>query len=114
MPPTMTIAPLPYVLLILAILSEVVATSALKASDGMTRFWPATLVVVGYTIAFLLLAQTLKTLPVGLTYAIWAGVGVVGVALVGIFFFDEVMTLTKAGGIVLIILGVALVQTSLT
>lgn len=103
---------LPYLLLILAILSEVIATSALKASDGMTRLWPASIVVAGYAVAFLLLAQTLKTLPVGLTYAIWAGVGVVGVALVGIFYFGETMTLAKAAGIALIIVGVALVQTN--
>ncbi|WP_227010781.1 DMT family transporter [Pelagibius marinus] len=103
---------LSYLLLILAILSEVIATSALKASDGMTRLWPASVVVVGYALAFLLLAQTLKTLPVGLAYAIWAGVGVVGVALVGIFYFGETMTLAKAGGIALIIVGVALVQTN--
>lgn len=106
-------ASLSYLLLFLAIVSEVIATSALKASDGMTRLWPAALVVAGYAIAFLLLAQTLKVLPVGLTYAIWAGVGVVGVALVGVFFFDEAMTLTKAAGIGLIIAGVALVQTNL-
>lgn len=102
-----------YLMLILAILSEVAATSALKASDGMTRFWPATLVVAGYAAAFFLLAQTLKTLPVGLAYAIWAGVGVVGVALVGIFLFGEVMTPVKALGIALIIAGVILVQTNL-
>lgn len=105
-------ASLSYLLLILAILSEVIATSALKASDGMTRLWPATIVVIGYAAAFLLLAQTLKTLPVGLAYAIWAGVGVVGVALVGIFYFGETMTLAKAAGIALIIVGVALVQTN--
>ena len=104
---------LPYLMLILAILSEVAATSALKASDGLTRLWPSTLGVVGYAGAVLLLAQTLKTLPVGLTYAIWAGVGVVGVAIVGVFFFGEVMTLTKISGIALIIVGVALVQTNL-
>lgn len=102
-----------YLMLILAILSEVAATSALKASDGMTRFWPATLVVAGYAAAFFLLAQTLKTLPVGLAYAIWAGVGVVGVALVGIFLFGEVMTPVKALGIALIIAGVILVQTNI-
>lgn len=106
-------SPLSYLLLILAILSEVVATSALKASDGMTRLWPASLVVAGYTVAFLLLAQTLKVLPVGLAYAIWAGVGVVGVALVGVFFFGEVMTPTKVAGMALIIVGVVLVQTNL-
>lgn len=105
--------PLSYLLLILAIVSEVVATSALKASDGMTRLWPASLVVAGYAIAFLLLAQTLKVLPVGLTYAIWAGVGVVGVALVGAFFFGETMTPLKITGMALIIVGVMLVQTNL-
>ena len=104
---------LAYLLLILAILSEVAATSALKASDGMTRLWPATLVIAGYATAFFLLSQTLKTLPVGLAYAIWAGVGVVGVALVGIFLFGEVMTPVKAVGIALIILGVVLVQTNM-
>lgn len=105
--------PLSYLLLILAIVSEVIATSALKASDGMTRLWPAALVVAGYAIAFLLLAQTLKVLPVGLTYAIWAGVGVVGVALVGVFFFGETMTPIKIAGMALIIIGVALVQSNL-
>ncbi|GAB4237788.1 MAG: SMR family transporter [Kiloniellaceae bacterium] len=105
--------PLPYVLLILAIVSEVIATSALKASDGMSRLGPAAIVIVGYAVAFLLLSQTLKALPVGLTYAIWAGVGVVGVALVGVFVFDEIMTPMKVAGIALIILGVVLVQTSL-
>jgi small multidrug resistance pump len=104
---------LPYLMLILAILSEVAATSALKASDGMTRLGPSTLVVIGYALAFLLLAQTLKTLPVGLAYAIWAGVGVVGVAIVGVFVFGEAMTLTKAFGIALIVVGVALVQSNL-
>ena len=102
-----------YLLLLLAILSEVAATSALKASDGMTRLWPATLVVGGYAAAFFLLSQTLKTLPVGLAYAIWAGIGVVGVALVGIFVFGEVMTPLKALGIAFIVAGVVLVQTNM-
>lgn len=99
-----------YLLLGLAILSEVVATSALKASDGMTRLVPGVVVVAGYGIAFYLLALSLKTLPVGFVYAIWAGLGVVGVALTGAAFFGENFTAVKLAGIALIVGGVALVK----
>ena len=105
MSPTLT-----YGLLALAILSEVAATTALKASDGMTRLGPSALVVAGYAAAFVLLAQALKTMPVGLAYAIWAGVGVVGVALVGVVVFGEGMPPAKIVGIALIVAGVALVK----
>lgn len=99
-----------YALLGLAIVSEVVATSALKASYGMTRLGPAILVVVGYGLAFYLLAHTLKVLPVGLVYAIWAGLGIIGVALAGAFFFDEPFTTLKIVGMGLIVCGVILVK----
>lgn len=99
-----------YLLLGLAIVSEVVATSALKASAGMTRLGPGLLVVGGYALAFYLLALSLKTLPVGFVYAIWAGLGVVGVAFAGMAFFGEHFTAVKAAGVVLIIAGVALVE----
>jgi small multidrug resistance pump len=99
-----------YLLLGLAILCEVVATSALKASDGMTRLLPAVLVVAGYAIAFYLLALSLKTLPVGFVYAIWAGLGVVGVALTGAVMFGESFTAIKVAGIAMIVAGVVLVN----
>ncbi len=99
-----------YLLLSLAIVSEILGTSALKASDGMTRLVPAVIVVGGYALAFYLLALTLKTLPVGFVYAIWAGLGVVGVAIVGVLVFGEQMTVAKAAGIALIVGGVALVH----
>jgi small multidrug resistance pump len=101
----------PYALLGLAIASEVIATSALKASYGMTRLAPAALVVVGYAAAFYLLAQCLKTLPVGAVYAIWSGLGVVGVALIGAILFGESLGLVKLAGIALIVAGVALLRT---
>ncbi len=104
--------PLPaYLLLALAIACEVAGTTALKASDGMTRLWPSLVVVAGYGLAFLLLGHALRTLPVGLVYAIWAGLGVVGVALIGALLFGESFGATKTAGIALILLGVVLVKT---
>jgi multidrug transporter EmrE-like cation transporter len=88
----------------------VIATSALKASYGMTRLAPAVLVVIGYGAAFYLLAQTLKTLPVGAVYAIWSGLGMVGVALIGAILFGEPIGAVKLAGIALIIAGVALLK----
>lgn len=106
MSPTIT----PYALLALAIASEVIGTSALKASEGMTRLIPSLIVVAGYALAFYLLALCLKSMPVGFVYAIWAGLGVVGVALVGYLAFGETMTLAKTAGISLVVVGVALVH----
>lgn len=100
----------PYALLGLAIASEVIATSALKASYGMTRLGPAALVVIGYAAAFYLLAQCLKTLPVGSVYAIWSGLGIVGVALIGAVLFGESLGAVKLAGIALIIAGVSLLK----
>lgn len=101
---------LSYTLLALAIISEVIGTSALKASDGMSRLVPGLIVVAGYALAFYLMALSLKTLPVGLVYAIWAGLGIVGVAIVGMWYFGESMTAVKASGMALIVVGVVLVQ----
>ena len=100
----------PYTMLGLAIASEVIATSALKASHGMTRLAPAALVVTGYAAAFYLMAQTLKTLPVGSVYAIWSGLGVVGVAAIGAILFGEALGPVQLAGIALIIAGVALLR----
>lgn len=101
---------LTWFLLGLAILSEVAATSALKASDGMTRLIPALMVVSGYAIAFWLLALTLRTLPVGFVYGVWAGLGVIGVAIVGALFFGETLGAIKMAGFVLIVVGVTLIK----
>lgn len=103
-------AALTWSLLGLAILSEVVATSALKASDGMTRLVPGLVVVGGYAIAFWLLALTLRTLPVGFVYGVWAGLGVIGVAIVGALFFGETLGAIKIIGFVLIVTGVILIK----
>ena len=99
-----------FVYLILAIVAEVIATSALNASAGFTRPLPSLLVVGGYGVAFYLLSLVLRTLPVGITYAIWAGLGIVLVTLVGIIVFGEKPDLPAVLGISLIVAGVVTLQ----
>ncbi|MDX5376685.1 MAG: multidrug efflux SMR transporter, partial [Halomonas sp.] len=95
-----------FVYLALAIVAEVVATSALKATDGFTRPGPSLLVVVGYAIAFFMLSLVLRTIPVGIAYAIWAGLGIVLVALVGVLVYGQRPDTPAVVGIGLIITGV--------
>ncbi|MFF4351955.1 DMT family transporter [Streptomyces sp. NPDC001530] len=99
-----------YVLLAGAIAAEVAATTSMKYSDGFSRLWPSLLTVLGYVIAFVLLAQTLKTVSVGTAYAIWAGVGTAVIAAIGMVFLGEGLTVAKAAGIALIIGGVVLLN----
>ncbi|CAD5255708.1 MULTISPECIES: DMT family transporter [Halomonadaceae] len=99
-----------FVYLVLAIVAEVIATSALKASMGFTRPLPSVVVVVGYGLAFYLLSLVLRTLPVGVAYAIWAGLGIVLVTLVGIVVFGEKPDLPAVIGISLIVAGVVMLQ----
>ncbi|MCI2419592.1 SMR family transporter [Saccharopolyspora sp. K220] len=96
-----------YLMLAVAILSEVLATVSLKLSDGFSRTVPSILVVVGYLAAFAALSAVLKLgLPVGVVYAIWAGAGVALVAIIGAVFLGESITAVQIGGIALIIGGV--------
>jgi small multidrug resistance pump len=89
-----------------AILSEVIATSSLKASAGFTRPLPSVVVVVGYGAAFYFLSQTLKTIPVGVAYAIWSGLGTVLIALVGLVLYKQTLDRAAMLGMALIIAGV--------
>lgn len=93
-----------------AILAEVAATSALKASEGFTRLWPTLGVVAGYGLAFYALAQALRTVPVGVAYAVWSGVGLVLVALIGWLCFGERLPPVALVGIGLILVGVVLLN----
>ncbi|HSH49640.1 MAG TPA: SMR family transporter [Halomonas sp.] len=99
-----------YVFLALAIVAEVVATSALKASMGFTRLWPSLTVVLGYGLAFYLLALVLRSLPVGVAYAIWAGLGIVLVTLVGVVVYGERPDLPALLGMSMIVGGVLIIQ----
>jgi small multidrug resistance pump len=89
-----------------AIATEVVATVALKASDGFSRPLPSAIVVVGYLLSFWLLALVLKQLSVGTTYAIWSAVGTAAVALIGVFAYGEAASALKIASLGLIVLGV--------
>ncbi|MBI3344081.1 MAG: multidrug efflux SMR transporter [Gammaproteobacteria bacterium] len=95
-----------WIYLAIAIVSEVIATSALKAAEGFTRWVPSVLVVVGYASAFYFLSLTLRTIPLGVAYAIWAGVGVALVALVGWAVYHQSLDIGAIIGITLIVSGV--------
>jgi small multidrug resistance pump len=95
-------------LLLLAIVCELSATCLLKASNGMTRLWPAIGVAAGYIAAFVLLAIVLKRLPVGPVYAAWAGLGTAGAALVGMLAYKERLPAGGWAGVALVIAGVVL------
>jgi small multidrug resistance pump len=94
------------VLLSLAILTEVAGTVALRYSDGFTRPLPSSVVVIGYGISFWLLAQVLKELSIGLTYAVWSAAGTALVATIGVIAFGEPATALKLASLALIIAGV--------
>ncbi|MFD0142073.1 MULTISPECIES: DMT family transporter [unclassified Streptomyces] len=95
-----------YGLLAGAITAEIIATVSMKYSDGFSRLWPSVVTGAGYLVAFALLAQALKTLQVGTAYAIWSGVGTAAVAVIGILFMNETLSVAKVAGVLLIIAGV--------
>lgn len=99
-----------WLILFIAIAAEVVATSALKASDGFSRLWPSLLVVAGYATAFYCLSLTLKTIPVGMAYAIWSSAGIVLVSLIAWVFFKQRLDLPAILGMGLIVTGVLVIQ----
>ena len=96
--------------LTIAILAEVVATSSLKVSDGFTNMWPSLAAIVGYSAAFYFLSLTLRTVPVGVAYAIWSGAGVVLVALVALVVYGQKMDVPAILGIGLILSGVVVLN----
>jgi small multidrug resistance pump len=100
----------PWVLLTVAIVAEVIATSSLKLSDGFTRLWPSVVVVLGYRISFYFLSVTMRSMPIGVIYAIWSGLGVVLVTLVGWLVFKQHLDLPALIGISLIIAGVVIMN----
>jgi small multidrug resistance pump len=96
--------------LVAAIACEVVATSALKATEGFTRWQPTALVVAGYGLAFFFLSLTLRSIPVGIAYAIWAGAGVVLVSIAGWLLYQQALDAAAILGIGLILAGVLVIN----
>lgn len=99
-----------WMFLSLAVVAEVIATSSLKASAEFTKFWPSVIVVVGYAIAFYLLTLTLRSIPVGVAYAVWSGLGIVLVSLVGWWLYNQTLDFASLIGMGLIIAGVLVIN----
>lgn len=99
-----------WLFLSVAILSEVIGTSALKASEGFSRLVPSLIVVVGYGIAFYFLSLTLRTMPVGVAYAVWSGVGVALISLAGWWLYGQRLDAGAICGIALIVAGVVVLN----
>jgi len=96
--------------LTVAIVAEVVATSALKAAEGFTRLTPSLIVVIGYGTAFFFLSLTLRNIPVGVAYAIWSGVGVFLVSMIGWLVFGQLLDVPAIIGLALIVAGVIILN----
>jgi len=99
-----------WIFLSIAIIAEVIGTSALKSAEGFTKFTPSVIVVIGYGISFYFLSLTLKTIPVGISYAIWSGVGITLISIIGYFFYKQTLDIPAIIGILLIIAGVIVIN----
>jgi small multidrug resistance pump len=99
-----------YLYLALAILAETIGTSALKASEEFTKLIPSIIVFTGYGVSFYFMSLVLRTIPVGITYAVWSGVGIVLIAVVGAILYKQIPDLPAVIGMGLIILGVVIIQ----
>jgi quaternary ammonium compound-resistance protein SugE len=96
-----------WLILVIAGLLEIVWATALKQSEGFTRLWPAVIGVSGALLSFILLAIALRQLPAGTGYAVWVGIGAVGVAVAGIVFFGETVTAERVLFLSMIVIGIA-------
>ena len=101
---------MPWLFLILAVVAETIGTSALKASEGFSRPVPSLVVPVAYGISFWLLAMVLRSIPVGIAYAIWSGLGVVLIAVIGRIAFGQRLDGPALAGIALILAGIVVMQ----
>jgi small multidrug resistance pump len=99
-----------WIYLAIAIVGEVVATSALKASDGFTKLVPSIVVAVGYVTAFYFLSMALRSIPVGIAYAIWAGLGVVLITAFSWIYYGQKLDVAAGAGMALIVAGVVVMN----
>ncbi len=99
-----------WIFLSIAIVSEVIGTSFLKSSEGLTRLVPSIVVIVSYAAAFYFLSLTLKTMPVGIAYAVWAGVGIALIAMIGWLIFGQSLDVAAIVGICMIAAGIVILN----
>lgn len=99
-----------YLALIIAVAAETIGTSALQASQQFSRLGPSLIVVIAYAIAFYLLALSLRTIPVGIAYALWSGMGICFIAIIGWVIFGQTLDLAAVLGLAMIIGGIAVIQ----
>ncbi|MDD5393059.1 MAG: multidrug efflux SMR transporter [Thiothrix sp.] len=99
-----------YLYLAFAIIAEVIATSSLRATEEFTKPIPTLIMVAGYGLAFYFMTLALRTLPLGFTYAVWSGLGIILISIIGIIFYDERLDLAATLGMTMIIIGVLIIH----
>ncbi|MEI8103078.1 MAG: multidrug efflux SMR transporter [Chlorobium sp.] len=99
-----------WIFLILAIVGEVIATTSLKMSDGFTKIIPNIISVIGYGVTFYFFSLALRDIPVSIAYAIWSGLGILFMSILGIFFFGQSIDIAGVLGISLILIGIAIIN----
>lgn len=102
--------PIHYIYLLIAVITETVGTAAMQASEQFTRFWPSVLLIIAYGISFYFLALTLKYMPVSIVYAIWSGLGIVFIAIIGWLAFKQSLDFAAILGMGLIVAGVIVIN----
>ncbi|WP_166415675.1 DMT family transporter [Cochlodiniinecator piscidefendens] len=99
-----------YLFLLIAVITETIGTSALEASQQMTRVVPAVIVVVAYVLSFYFMALTLKYMPVGIVYALWSGLGIVSIAIIGYLVFGQSLDWPAVAGLAMIMSGILVIH----
>lgn len=102
--------PTHYIYLIIAVAAETIGTSSIQASQQFTRLWPSMLALVSFTCAFYFLSLTLKVLPVGIMYALWSGLGIIFIAIIGWVYFGQKLDLAAIFGMSLILAGIVVIN----
>ena len=99
-----------FVYLMIAVLAEVIATSAMKASNSFTQLIPSIITIVGYIVALYFLSLTMKSIPIGITYALWSGAGIVFISLVGFFYYKQHLDVPAIIGLAFMIVGILIIN----
>ena len=99
-----------WIYLIIAIITEVIATSALKESEGFTKAIPSLIVIIGYSMTFYFMSLVLREMSVGITYAIWSGMGILLITLIGYFRYNQMLDAPAVLGMSFIALGIIILR----